>query len=203
MPAPPKDLEARRTWLKARIDEILACPALGRAKMSVAVMDPESGKLLYAKNEKTGLNAASNVKIVTEAAAWRCSGRSFAGRRRCSAPSRPRGKAVSAGELRGDLYVKTSGDPTLSTQDLNGLAASLAAIGTAQGARRSGHRHQRLRQHDRGPSLRAEERLRRLSRALFRGFAQRQRHHRDHHARGDGRAHQRASCSNPRPRRWC
>ncbi len=39
------------------------------------------------------------------------------------------GKAVTAGELRGDLYVKTSGDPTLSTQDLNGLAASLAAAG--------------------------------------------------------------------------
>src|ERR1017187_5979444 len=63
IPPPPKDPEARRTWLKARIDEILAGPAVARAKVSVAVMDPESGKLLYARNEKIGLNAASNVKI--------------------------------------------------------------------------------------------------------------------------------------------
>jgi D-alanyl-D-alanine carboxypeptidase/D-alanyl-D-alanine-endopeptidase (penicillin-binding protein 4) len=130
IPAPPKDPEARRTWLKARIDEILAGPAVARARVSVAVMDPESGKLLYARNEKTGLNAASNVKIVTEAAGLALLGPEFRWKTTVlGAVPLEGGKAVAAGELRGDLYVKTSGDPTLSTQDLNGLAASLAASG--------------------------------------------------------------------------
>jgi D-alanyl-D-alanine carboxypeptidase/D-alanyl-D-alanine-endopeptidase (penicillin-binding protein 4) len=130
IPEPPKDPEARRAWLKARIDETLAVPALARAKVSIVVADPESGKFLYAKNEKSGLNAASNVKIVTEAAGLALLGPEFRWKTTVlgSVPS-DGGKAVSAGELRGDLLVRTSGDPTLSTQDLNGLAASLAAVG--------------------------------------------------------------------------
>ena len=127
---PPKEPEARRAWLKARLDEILSAPALGHAKRSVAVMDPDSGKLLYARNEKTGLNAASNVKLVTEAAALAVLGPEFRWKTTVlgMAPAEG-GKAVSAGELRGDLFVKTSGDPTLSTADLSSLAASLSAIG--------------------------------------------------------------------------
>jgi D-alanyl-D-alanine carboxypeptidase/D-alanyl-D-alanine-endopeptidase (penicillin-binding protein 4) len=130
LPPPPKDPEARRAWLKSRLDEILGAPALGHTKMSVAIMDPESGKLLYARNEKTGLNAASNVKIVTEAAALALLGPEFRWKTTVLGLAPPEGgKAVNAGELRGDLFVKTSGDPTLSTQDLNALAASLSAIG--------------------------------------------------------------------------
>jgi len=130
VPPPPKDPEARRAWLHARLDEILAAPALARAKVSVAVMDPESGKLVYAKNEKAGLNAASNVKIVTEAAALALLGPEFRWKTSVLAPLPTEGgKPVTAGELRGDLYVKTTGDPTLCTQDLNALAAALAASG--------------------------------------------------------------------------
>ena len=130
LPPPPKEPEARRTWLKARIDEILGTSALAHAKISVVVEDPETGKFLYAKNEKSGLNAASNVKIVTEAASLALLGPEFRWKTTVQGPVPPEGgKTVSAGELRGDLCVKTSGDPTLSTQDLNGLAASLAATG--------------------------------------------------------------------------
>ena len=129
-PPPPKDPEARRAWLKARLDEILGGPALARAKVSVVVVDPESGKSIYAKNEKSGLNAASNVKIVTEAAGLALLGPEFRWKTSVLGTVSPEGgKAVTAGELRGDLYVKTSGDPSLSTQDLSGLAASLAATG--------------------------------------------------------------------------
>jgi D-alanyl-D-alanine carboxypeptidase/D-alanyl-D-alanine-endopeptidase (penicillin-binding protein 4) len=127
--APPKDVEARKAWLKARIDEAFSAPAFARAKISAAVMDPESGKLLYAKNDKTGLNAASNVKIVTEAASLALLGPEFRWKTSVLGGVPAEGKAITAGELHGDLYVKTSGDPTLSTQDLNSLAASLAAIG--------------------------------------------------------------------------
>lgn len=128
--SPPKDAEARRQWLKARLDEVLASPSFARAKISVAVMDPETGKLIYGKNEKTGLNAASNVKIATEAAALALLGPEFRWKTTVlAAPPPEGGKAIANGELRGDLYVKTSGDPTLTTQDLNALAASLFAVG--------------------------------------------------------------------------
>jgi D-alanyl-D-alanine carboxypeptidase/D-alanyl-D-alanine-endopeptidase (penicillin-binding protein 4) len=130
VPVPPKDPEARRAWLKARVDEILGVPALARAKVSVVVVDPESGRPIYAKNERASLNAASNVKIVTEAAGLALLGPEFRWKTSVLGAVPPEGgKAVIAGELRGDLYVKTSGDPSLSTQDLAGLAASLAATG--------------------------------------------------------------------------
>jgi serine-type D-Ala-D-Ala carboxypeptidase/endopeptidase (penicillin-binding protein 4) len=127
---PPKDAEARRQWLKGRLDEILSAPAFARAKVSAAVMDPETGKLIYGKNEKNGLNAASNVKIATEAAALALLGPEFRWKTTVlAAPPTEGGKAIANGELRGDLYVKTSGDPTLTTQDLNALATSLFAGG--------------------------------------------------------------------------
>jgi D-alanyl-D-alanine carboxypeptidase/D-alanyl-D-alanine-endopeptidase (penicillin-binding protein 4) len=91
-------------------------------------MDPESGKLIYGRNEKTGLNAASNVKIATEAAALALLGPEF--RWKTTVLGAPEGgRLLNNGELHGDLYVKTSGDPTFTTQDLNALAASLFAAG--------------------------------------------------------------------------
>jgi len=129
-PPPPRELEARRAWLKARLDEILTSPALGQTRLSVAVMDPDSGKWLYTRNERTPLHAASNVKLVTEIAALAMLGPEFRWKTSVlgGVPAEG-GKAINAGELRGDLYVKTSGDPMLSTQDLSALAASLAAVG--------------------------------------------------------------------------
>jgi D-alanyl-D-alanine carboxypeptidase/D-alanyl-D-alanine-endopeptidase (penicillin-binding protein 4) len=128
--APPREPAARRAWLKSRLDEVLAEPVLRRTRASVAIMDPDSGKLVYAHNEKLGLNAASNVKLVTEAASLSLLGPEFRWKTTVLGPApADGGKAVSAGELRGDLYVKTSGDPALSTSDLNALASSLSAVG--------------------------------------------------------------------------
>src|SRR5688500_7793913 len=67
--AAPADPGQRREWLRARLDELLALPALGGARISMVVTEPDSGKVIYARNEKSALNAASNVKIVTSAAA--------------------------------------------------------------------------------------------------------------------------------------
>jgi D-alanyl-D-alanine carboxypeptidase/D-alanyl-D-alanine-endopeptidase (penicillin-binding protein 4) len=127
---PPRAPVARRAWLEARLDDILASPGLARAKVSLLVMDPDSAKPLYARNERLGLNAASNVKIVTEAAALTLLGPEFRWKTTVLAAAPPEGgKTVTGGELRGDLYVRTSGDPTFSTSDLNALAASLTALG--------------------------------------------------------------------------
>jgi len=128
---PPANPSERPAWLKARLDAVFASPALAGAKVSVMVVDAESGKPIYARNERTGLNAASNVKLVTSAAALALLGPEFRGKTAVLglAPAEG-GRAVNpAGELRGDLYLRASGDPTLTTQDLAELASGLIAIG--------------------------------------------------------------------------
>jgi D-alanyl-D-alanine carboxypeptidase, serine-type, PBP4 family len=128
---PPANPADRPAWLKARLDAIFASPALAGAKVSAMVLDAESGKPIYGRNEKTGLNAASNVKLVTSAAALALLGPEFRWKTAVLglAPAEG-GRAVNpAGELQGDLFVRASGDPTLTTQDLAELASELAAIG--------------------------------------------------------------------------
>jgi hypothetical protein len=60
-PPPPPDPDARRAWLKARLDEVGGQPGLAGAKIGILVADFETGQVLYARNEKMPLNAASNV----------------------------------------------------------------------------------------------------------------------------------------------
>lgn len=128
---PPANPAERPAWLKARLDAIFVSPALAGAKVSAMVLDAESGKPIYGRNEKTGLNAASNVKLVTSAAALALLGPEFRWKTAVLglAPAEG-GRAVnSAGELQGDLSLRASGDPTLTAQDLAELASELGAIG--------------------------------------------------------------------------
>lgn len=129
LPAPPANSADRGTWLKARLDETFTAQALNGAKVSVLVLDGESGKPVYARGEKTGLNAASNVKLVTTAAALALLGPEFRWHTAVYAASADGGRAVNGGEVAGDLFIKASGDPTLTTQDLAELAAGLSAAG--------------------------------------------------------------------------
>jgi D-alanyl-D-alanine carboxypeptidase/D-alanyl-D-alanine-endopeptidase (penicillin-binding protein 4) len=128
--APPVDASQRRDWLRARLDELFSLPALAGAKVSVVVTEPDSGKVVYGRAEKTGLNAASNVKIVTSAAALALLGPEYRWKTALYGPFRPGARWLEAGgELPGDLYLRGSGDPTLATRDLGELANELSALG--------------------------------------------------------------------------
>jgi D-alanyl-D-alanine carboxypeptidase/D-alanyl-D-alanine-endopeptidase (penicillin-binding protein 4) len=127
---PPTDAPQRREWLRARLDELFALPALKGAKLSVVVTEPDSGKVLYGRAEKTGLNAASNVKIITSAAALALLGPEYRWKTAVYGQARMGGRWLdAAGEVPGDLYLRGSGDPTLTTRDLGELAADLVALG--------------------------------------------------------------------------
>jgi serine-type D-Ala-D-Ala carboxypeptidase/endopeptidase (penicillin-binding protein 4) len=129
-PPPPSDLGARKAWLKTRLDEIAGHPALAGAKVAILVSEFESGQVLYARNEKMPLNAASNVKLVTSAAALSRLGPEYRWRTVVYGPAQTGGRWLAAGgELAGDLYLRGSGDPTLSSENLGELAASLSAQG--------------------------------------------------------------------------
>jgi D-alanyl-D-alanine carboxypeptidase/D-alanyl-D-alanine-endopeptidase (penicillin-binding protein 4) len=127
---PPPEPGPRRDWLRTRLDELFTLPSLASAKLSIVVTEPDSGKVIYARGEKLGLNAASNVKIVTSAAALALLGPEYRWKTAVYGPARAGARWLNpGGEVAGDLYLRGSGDPTLSTRDLNELAAELAALG--------------------------------------------------------------------------
>jgi serine-type D-Ala-D-Ala carboxypeptidase/endopeptidase (penicillin-binding protein 4) len=127
LPKPPSEPALRRAWLKARLDEALAAPALAKAKVGVYAIESDTGKPVYARNEAVPLNAASNVKLVTSAAALSLLGPEYRWRTTLSTIV-PAGATV-AGELVGDLVLRGGGDPSLSVEDLAAMVADLVAVG--------------------------------------------------------------------------
>src|SRR3569623_2040817 len=124
-PRPPADPAARRAWLKSALDEVFAAPPFNKAKVGVLVSESDSGKALYARNDKSAFNAASNVKIVTSASALALLGPDYRWKTTVSMTANGR----SGSEIAGDLYLRGFGDPTLNTEDLATLAGDLWAQG--------------------------------------------------------------------------
>ena len=129
-PKAPKDPKERRAWLKSQLDEVLGAPAFAKAKMSVLAIESDTGKAVYARGDKAPMNAASNVKIVTSAAALSLLGPEYRWRTTLSVAAPPTGPALGpGGEVAGDLVLRGGGDPTLSVEDLAAMVADLAALG--------------------------------------------------------------------------
>ena len=130
MPPPPKDPTARREWLKARLDEVFSAPALAKSKVAMIAVESDTGRTVYARGEKTPLNVASNVKIVTSAAALSLLGPEYRWRTTLSFVGPPGGPPLPAGgEIEGDFFLRGAGDPDLSTEDLATMVGDLAALG--------------------------------------------------------------------------
>jgi len=130
LPKPPKDPAQRREWLKSQLDDVFGRKEFAKAKVSALVVDADSGKTLYARDEKSQLNAASNVKIVTSAAGLALLGPEYRWRTTLSIVGPPSGPPLpAAGEAAGDLYLRGAGDPTLGTEDLAAMVGDLAALG--------------------------------------------------------------------------
>ncbi len=130
LPKPPRDPAERRAWLDAQLDAVFKAPALAKARVSAIVVEADSGKTLYAHDDKTALNAASNVKIVTSAASLSLLGPEYRWRTTLAVVGPPGGPPLPAGgEVSGDLYLRGSGDPTLSTEDVAAMVSDLASLG--------------------------------------------------------------------------
>jgi D-alanyl-D-alanine carboxypeptidase/D-alanyl-D-alanine-endopeptidase (penicillin-binding protein 4) len=127
---PPADPTQRRAWLKAVLDEVFTAPTLSKAKIGVLVIEADGGRQIYARGEKVGLNAASNVKVITSAAALALLGPEYRWKTTLSAIAGPKGTGLGVGgEIPGDIFLKGFGDPTLGTQNLGAMAADLSAAG--------------------------------------------------------------------------
>ncbi len=90
--------------LAKRINGLLAAPALRRVQFSISIVRPATGETVYEKNPRRPLMPASNMKVITSAAAFETLGRDFSFSTRIG--------------LCGDrLVVIGSGDPLLGYWD--------------------------------------------------------------------------------------
>ncbi len=106
--------------LAAALDSVFADSAFRRATWGVLVRDPATGATLYRLGAERMLVPASNMKVVTGAAALEALGPDWRFRTTVAAAG-----PVQGGTLRGDLVVRGGGDPTLSARLLGGDTRSV------------------------------------------------------------------------------
>ncbi|WP_316768777.1 D-alanyl-D-alanine carboxypeptidase/D-alanyl-D-alanine-endopeptidase [Pedobacter frigiditerrae] len=78
---------------------------------SLCVLDAQSGKVIFAKNENIGLATASTLKTITSATAFSVLGKDF----KYQTTLAYSGKITADGTLQGDLIIIGGGDPTLGS----------------------------------------------------------------------------------------
>ncbi|HJU65868.1 MAG TPA: D-alanyl-D-alanine carboxypeptidase, partial [Gemmatimonadaceae bacterium] len=108
-PTPPPPLvppPTPREALRGAIDSMVSVPQFRNAHWGVLIVDPESGDTLYSHNAGKLFMPASNMKIVTGAAALALLGADYRFRTTVVAVGSRRG-----GVLDGDLIVHGRGDP--------------------------------------------------------------------------------------------
>jgi len=113
--------KASQTTLVERLRQLVSKAALGDG-VGISVVNLRSGREVFSHHAHRGLNPASNMKLVTAAAALARLGPEF--RTRTGLYGRQEGDGIVGG-----LYLKGFGDPLLTEGDLIGLAQSLARRG--------------------------------------------------------------------------
>ncbi|RMT95285.1 hypothetical protein ALP39_03061 [Pseudomonas marginalis pv. marginalis] len=109
------------------LERLLADPALNGATVSLMVRDARSGSTLYQHNPRTRLIPASNLKLLTTAAAMDVLGPQYRFATQLLSNGPQQGE-----RLTGNLYLRGLGDPTTQFADYQALAAQLASQGVRQ-----------------------------------------------------------------------
>ena len=113
-----------QTSSQTTLDTLLADPALHGATVSLMVRDARNGNTLYQHNPRTRLVPASNLKLLTTAAAMDVLGPHYQFATQLLTNGTQQGE-----RLVGNLYLRGLGDPTLQFADYQALAAQLASQG--------------------------------------------------------------------------
>src|SRR6266545_3142225 len=106
------------------LDAILANPGLSGAGVGLVVRAADTGEVLYRHESDRRQQPASNAKLVTSAAALEVLGPDYHFSTTVAASA-----STTNSVLRGDLYLKGTGDPTMLAADYDALAAQVAASG--------------------------------------------------------------------------
>ncbi len=115
--APPEPLDFRLT-------KALSGPALSLSSTAAIAVDLATGTVVFAHNSTLPVVPASNEKLPVSWAALRRLGPGY------RFHTEVYGRGAKEGPVwNGDLYLKGFGDPTLTTADLEGLAATIRQSG--------------------------------------------------------------------------
>ncbi|MCX2481372.1 D-alanyl-D-alanine carboxypeptidase/D-alanyl-D-alanine-endopeptidase [Pedobacter sp. MC2016-15] len=97
--------------LSQSFNTLLEDPQAKYAMSSIIVLDANTGKQIYAKNENIGLATASTLKTITSATAFSLLGKDF----RYQTTLSYSGIITADGTLKGDIIITGGGDPTLAS----------------------------------------------------------------------------------------
>ena len=120
-PSAPGWSAASIARLQSQLRTALAPSAL--ATSGVAIVDADA-RPLFTRRERTPMTPASTFKLLVDAVALQTLGPDFRFDTTLESVDDPRD-----GDVRGNLYLVGSGDPTLSREDLRGGAAAVARAG--------------------------------------------------------------------------
>ena len=120
LPKPPRDPAERRAWLGAQLDAAVQGAGAGQGE---DLGDRRGGGQRQDRSTRATTRRRSTPRPTSRSSPrrrrCRCSAPSTAGARRWRWSGPPSGPPLPAGgEVSGDLYLRGSGDPTLSTEDL-------------------------------------------------------------------------------------
>lgn len=107
--------------LSAKIDALLSDPALDNNTTGIMVKSLADGRVLYEKNTSQLLIPASNLKLLTSAAALGLLGPDYTVKTALYAEN----DITEDGVINGDIYIKGGGDPVFTYSDLNKMAEAL------------------------------------------------------------------------------
>ncbi|MDY0906145.1 D-alanyl-D-alanine carboxypeptidase/D-alanyl-D-alanine endopeptidase [Pedobacter sp. CFBP9032] len=97
--------------LEKAFNNLLADEQAKHALASLCVLDANTGKILFAKNEQVGLATASTLKTITAASAFSILGKDF----QFQTTLGYSGDITADGTLKGNIIIIGSGDPTLGS----------------------------------------------------------------------------------------
>ncbi|WP_042222851.1 D-alanyl-D-alanine carboxypeptidase/D-alanyl-D-alanine endopeptidase [Oceanobacillus manasiensis] len=110
--------------LEEKLRILLENEQLDGAVTGVSIMQADTGEQLFSQDGDIRLHPASNMKILTAAAALETLGKDYKFSTEVLTDGEKRGKV-----LHGDLYLKGKGDPTLLKEDFDQFAKELKAQG--------------------------------------------------------------------------
>jgi D-alanyl-D-alanine carboxypeptidase/D-alanyl-D-alanine-endopeptidase (penicillin-binding protein 4) len=109
------------------LDAILAAPSLTGSDVGLVVRKADTGEVLYTRQSAQRRQPASNAKLLTAASALDTLGADKRFRTTVETSGQPVGTA-----LKGDLYLRGGGDPTMLASDYDALATQVAAAGITE-----------------------------------------------------------------------